>query len=75
MHDAILKNKLGEQIDKAADQKMFKPMTSKLDAAVLSNLKLQALKRGDKKREVPDYGIPAGDDEDVPYYGLDYLFD
>ena len=53
---------------------MFKPITSKLDDVVLSNLKLPALKRG-KKREVTDYGIPTGDDEDNPDYGLDNLFD
>ena len=52
---------------------MFKPITPKLDDVVLSNLKLPALKRG-KKREVTDYGIPA-DDEDIPDYGLDNLFD
>ena len=28
-----------------------------------------------KKREVTDYGIPTGDDEDIPDYGLDNLFD
>ena len=46
---------------------------SKLDNVVLSNLKLPVLqrKRG-KKREVPDYGIPAG--YNIPDYGLDDLF-
>lgn len=65
VHDAILKNKMEEQIDQAAYQKIFKPITSKLDDVVSSNLKLPAFKRGNKKRKVPDYGISAGDDEDI----------
>ena len=75
VHDAILKNQVGEQMDRASFQKMFKPITSKLDDLVLSNLKLPALqrKRGEKM-EVPDYGIPIYD-ENIPDYGLEDLFD
>ena len=48
---------------------MFKPITTKLDDVALGNLKLPAL------QQVPDYGIQAGDDEDIPDYALDDLFD
>ena len=75
VHDAVLKNKLGEQVYRASFQKMFKPITSKLDDVVLSNLKLPALQRKrEKKMTVPDYGISTYD-ENVPDYGLYDLFD
>ena len=69
MHDAILKNHLGEQMDQTSFQKMFKPITSKLDNVALGNLKLPALqrKRGNERREVRDYGI-AIEDQEIPDY-------
>ena len=45
VHDAIVKNKLGEQMDPTSYQNMFKPISSKLDDVVLSNMKLPASKR------------------------------
>ena len=56
VHDAILKNQLGEKKSQESFQKVFKPITSKLDDVALSHLKLPALqrKRG-KKMAVPDY--------------------
>ena len=56
MH-AILKNQLGEKTSQEAFQKVFKPVTTKLDDVALGNLKLPALQR---KR-----GIQAGGDEDI----------
>ena len=53
-------------------QKVFIPITTKLDDVVLSNLKLPTSQRKHgKKMWFPDYGIQAGDDEDIPYYALD----
>ena len=56
-------------------QKVFKPITTKLDDVAFRNLNIPRLtkKRG-KKLGVPDYGI-ALEDEDIPDYGLDDFFD
>lgn len=75
VHDAILKNQLGEQVSQESFQKMFRPITSKLGNVALSNLKLPERKRTNKKMAVPNYGIPARDDEEILDYGLDDLFD
>ena len=55
--------------------KVFKPITTKLDDVAFRNLNIPRLtkKRG-KKLGVPDYGI-ALEDEDIPDYGLDDFFD
>ena len=45
MHDAILKNQLGEKKSQESFQKVFKPVTTKLDDVALGNLKLPSLKR------------------------------
>ena len=75
VHDAILKNQLGEKTSQESFQKAFKPITTKLDDVVFRNLNIPRLtkKRG-KKLGVPDYGI-AIEDEDIPDYGLDDFFD
>ena len=75
VHDTILKNQLGEKTSQESLQKVFKPITTKLDDVALRNLNIPRLtkKRG-KKLGVPDYGI-ALEDEDIPDYGLDDFFD
>ena len=75
IHDTILKNQLGEKISQESFQKLFKPITTKLDDVAFRNLNIPRLtkKRG-KKLGVPDYGI-ALEDEDIPDYGLDDFFD
>ena len=75
IHDTILKNQLGEKISQESFQKVFKPITTKLDDVAFRNLNIPRLtkKRG-KKLGVPDYGI-ALEDEDIPDYGLDDFFD
>ena len=75
VHDTILKKQLGEKTSQESFQKAFKPITTKLDDVALRNLNIPRLtkKRG-KKLGVPDYGI-ALEDEDIPDYGLDNLFD
>ena len=71
VHDTILKNQLGDKISQESFQKVFKPITTKLDDVAFRNLNIPRLtkKRG-KKLDVPDYGI-ALEDEDIPDYGLD----
>ena len=63
-------------MEQASCDKMFKPITSKLDDVALGNMKLPALqrKRGNKRREVPDYGI-AIEDQEIPDYALADLYD
>ena len=74
VHDTILRNDLGEKTSQESFEKVFKPITTKLDDVVLSNLKLPVKRRpARKKGEVPDYGIAV--DDEVPDYGLDDLFD
>ena len=75
IHDTILKNQLGEKISQESFQKVFKPITTKLDDVAFRNLNIRRLtkKRG-KKLGVPDYGV-ALEDEDIPDYGLDDFFD
>ena len=69
VHDTILKNQLGEKISQESFQKVFKPITEKLDEVILRNLNIPKLiKNRDRKQDVPDYGI---DPEDIPDYGLD----
>ena len=71
VHDTILKNQLGEKTSQESLQKVFKPITTKLDDVM--NLPRLSKKRGEKLG-VPDYGI-AIEDEDIPDYGLDDFFD
>ena len=75
VHDTILKNQLGEKTSQESLQKVFKPITTKLDDVAFRNLNIPRLtkKRG-KKLGVPDYGI-ALEDEDIPDYGLEDFFD
>ena len=75
VHDTILKNQLGEKTSQESLQKVFKPITTKLDDVAFRNLNIPRLtkKRG-KKLGVPDYGI-AIEDEGIPDYGLDDFFD
>ena len=66
---------MGERTSQESLQKVFKPITTKLDDVAFRNLNIPRLtkKRG-KKLGVPDYGI-AIEDEDIPDYGLDDFFD
>ena len=74
VHDTILKNQLGEKTSQESLQKVFKPITTKLDDVAFMNLNIPRLKKRGRKQGVPDYGI-ALEDEDIPDYGLDDFFD
>ena len=65
---------MGEKTSQESLQKVFKPITTKLDDVAFMNLNIPRLKKRGKKQGVPDYGI-ALEDEDIPDYGLDDFFD
>ena len=75
VHNAITQNKIGELTSQESFTKVFKPVTSKLDDVIDSNLNLgmpQRIKRPPRKGEVPNYGIDIEDE--VEDMGLDDLF-
>ena len=77
VHDTILKNQLGEKTSQESLQKVFKPITTKLDDVAFMNLNIPRLtkKRG-KKQGVPDYAVNIEDEDGgIPDYGLDDFFD
>ena len=75
-HNAITQHKIGQDTSQESFKNIFKPITSKLDDVVVSNLNLgmpQRRKRPTKKGEVPDYGIDI--DDEVEDMGIGDLFD
>ena len=75
-HNLITQHKIGEQTSQESFEKVFKPVTSKLDDVIDSNLSLrmpQKRKRPLKKGEVPNYGIDIEDE--VEDMDLGDLFD
>ena len=75
VHNAITQHKIGDLKVEESFTKVFKPVTSKLDDVIDSNLNLgmpQKRKRPLKKGEVPNYGIDIEDE--VEDMGLDDLF-
>ena len=76
VHNAITQHKIGELTSQESFAKVFKPVTSKLDDVIDSNLNLrmpQRRKRPLKKGEVPNYGIDIEDE--VEDMDLGDLFD
>ena len=75
VHNAITQHKIGKLTSQESFAKVFKPVTSKLDDVIDSNLNLgmpQKRRRPLKKGEVPNYGIDIEDE--VEDMGLDDLF-
>ena len=75
VHNAITQHKIGELTSQESFTKVFKPVTSKLDDVIDSDLNLrmpQRRKRPPRKGEVPNYGIDIEDE--VEDMGLDDLF-
>jgi len=73
VHNAITQHKIGEETSQESFGKLLKPVTSKLDDVIDSNLRMpQRRKRPPKKAEVPNYGIDIEDE--VEGIGLDDLF-
>ena len=65
----MISNQMGE----VKAEKLFRPITSGLKDLTLPKIPIRR-KLTTKKMKVPDYGVQAGDDEDVPDYGLEDLF-
>ena len=74
VHDTILKNQLGEKTSQESLQKVFKPITTKLDDVAFRNLNIPRLKKRGRNRGVPDYAVGV-EDGGIPDYGLDDFFD
>ena len=75
VHNTITQHKIGELTSQESFTKVFKPVTSKLDDVIDSDLNLrmpQRRKRPPRKGEVPNYGIDIEDE--VEDMGLDDLF-
>ena len=76
VHDTILKNQLGEKTSQESLQKVFKPITTKLDDIAFMNLNIPRLKKRGRNRGVPDYAVGVEDEDGgIPDYGLDDFFD
>ena len=74
VRDLITQHKIGENTSQESFAKVFKPVTSKLDDVIDSNLNLRMpqKRRPRKKAEVPNYGIDIEDE--VEDMDLDDLF-
>ena len=76
VHDTILKKQLGEKTSQESLQKVFKPITTKLDDVAFRNLNIPRLKKRGRNRGVPDYTVGVEDEDGgIPDYGLDDFFD
>ena len=76
VHDTILKNQLGEKTSQESLQKVFKPITTKLDDVAFRNLNIPRLKKRGRNQGVPDYAVGVEDEDGgIPDYGLDEFFD
>ena len=76
VHDTILKNQLGEKTSQESLQKVFKPITTKLDDVAFRNLNIPRLKKRGRNQGVPDYAVGVEDEDGgIPDYGLDDFFD
>ena len=63
VHDTILKNQLGEKTSQESLQKVFKPITTKLDDVAFRNLNIPRLKKRGRNRGVPDYAVGVEDED------------
>ena len=73
VHDLITQHKIGHETSQSSFEKVFKPVTSKLDDVIDSNLRIhQRRKRPPRKGEVPNYGIDIEDE--VEDMNIDNLF-
>ena len=74
VNNLIKQHKIGQETSQSSFEKIFKPVTSKLDDVIDSNLNLRMPQRRkkQKKTEVPNYGIDI--DDEVEDMNLDDLF-
>ena len=63
VNDLIKQHNIGQETSQESFAKVFKPVTTKLDDVIESNLRMpQMRKKTTKKWEVPDYGINIEDE-------------
>ena len=76
VHNAITQKKLGEETSQIGFEKMFKPITSKLDESIASNLGLLPRAKPARKKKAKLEGIDYFPDVD-PFEDMDVegLFD
>ena len=76
VRNEITRHKIGQETSQESFEKVFKPVTTKLDDVITSNLNLRMPQRGKrppKKGEFPNYGIDI--DDEVEDMNLGDLFD
>ena len=76
VRNEITRHKIGQETSQESFEKVFKPVTTKLDDAITSNLNLRMPQRGKrltKKAGVPNYGVDIEDE--VEDMNLGDLFD
>ena len=64
LHDTITNHDIGQMTSQEGFERVFKPITSKLDNVIYSNQGLRMLRKKQqlKKGEVPNYGIDIEDE-------------
>ena len=76
VRNEITRHKIGKETSQESFEKVFKPVTTKLDDVITSNLNLRMPQKGKrltKKAGVPNYGIDI--DDEVEDMNLGDLFD
>ena len=73
VRETIKQKTISDQMGQVEAAKIFEPITSGLRDLKVPKAPLRRLKKRGPA-PVPDYGIEAGDDEEVPDYGLEDLF-
>ena len=74
VRNEITRHKIRQETSQESFEKVFKPVTTKLDDVITSNLRMpQRKKRPPKKAEVPNYGVDIEDE--VEDMNLGDLFD
>ena len=67
---------MGEKTSQESLQKVFKPITTKLDDVAFRNLNIPRLKKRGRNQGVPDYAVGVEDEDGgIPDYGLYDFFD
>ena len=72
VRETLKQKSISDQIGQVEAAKLFEPITSGLRDIAAPKLPLRRLLN--KTKQVPDYGLEIGDDEEVPDFGLEDLF-
>ena len=72
VRETIKQKPISDQMGQDEAAKLFEPITSGLRDLTAPKAPLRRLLN--KKKQVPDYGLEIGDDEEVPDYGQEDLF-